>query len=114
MKRIVSMIAALLCLSAAAAFASTAAGSLYTSAAGGDIKAGTTAGSEKQIAKLSTGVTAKIFFDNTSYAASTKHANGSKEFGSSAGDTRIYSKEVTTQDDLTTSDSTNFNTWTSL
>lgn len=44
--------------------------------------------------RLSTNVSAVFVFTDTSYAVNTHHLNGTKQYGSSDGDTSIYSKDL--------------------
>lgn len=43
--------------------------------------------------RLSTNVSAVFNFTDTSYAVNTHHLNGTKQYGSSDGDTNIYSMD---------------------
>ena len=118
MKKIIAFIALMLIVSSGTVFA---AGSPYTSAAGATISGKKTNGSDQPLGKLSSNVYLKCNFDPTTFAAATHHLNGSKQFGSSSGDTRIFVKDrapgtaTAAPDDLSASDSTAFdNTWASL
>lgn len=113
MKRTIALIALMLFTCTSVAFATN-----ITS--GGEYKA--TAPNAAKLGKLSTKVDAEIVTAQNTYAAITKHLNGTKAFGSSAGDTRIYYKAgndgETTQASgikITGSDSSVFQSgWTSL
>ena len=74
-----------------------------------------------QMGKLSTNVTIIVDYSTTSYAASSKHLSGNREFGGGSSDTRIYYKDRAVGQSLpdapTASDSTAFGTgagWASL
>ena len=77
-------------------------------------------GASQTLGHLSTNVSAIVSYDPTTYAVTTHHLNGNKEYGSSAGDTRIFVADRASGTALpespSASDSTAFNatTWSSL
>jgi hypothetical protein len=70
----------------------------------------------RSIGKLSNNVAANFNYDNSSYAVNTKHMNGTKQYGSSSGDTKLFYQEVTTKlpSAPSASDSSAYNGWSSL
>lgn len=55
--------------------------------------------------------------DKSTYAARSKHLNGDREYGSAAGDSKLYYQDSTvgaTASDPTNSDSSEFSSWTAL
>lgn len=68
--------------------------------------------------KVSTNVRLACASENTAYAVVSDHMNGTRTYGSTAGDSLIYFQEKTagnhTDYELTTSDSGQFDAWTSL
>lgn len=117
MKRIIAMMALLLMTGTGAAFA---AGGTATINAGQSYTGQEGSNAAVVLGKLSTNVSAYLDYATTVYAAITKHLSGSRTFGASSDDTRIYYKESTVgaavvSGDLTASDSSAFATgWTSL
>lgn len=90
---------------------------------GGDLKVPDTfpqAGSS--ITKLSNNVSGTIVSSSNQFAAALKHKNGTKNYAASSTDTKIYWKEVATDNKgktdleitLDSSDTSDFNDWSSL
>lgn len=114
MKKTICIIAAASLLIPSFVFAAA-----FTSSPGAAITGTKTGGSPQPLGQLSNNVTLKANYTNAAYAAATKHLNGTKEFGSSNGDTKIFSKELAAgtaaPTDLSASDSSAFATgWTAL
>lgn len=91
----------------------------FTSTAGAALTGTKTGGSAQPMGQLSNNVILKANYTSSAYAAATKHVNGTKEFGSSNGDTKIYAKELAAgtaaPTDLSAGDSGAFSSgWTSL
>jgi len=118
MKITVAIIALLLGIGSSAFALTTAEFSSNTRTEKGASIAGSkvSGGSFTMLGKLSTGVTAKIKFDPTAYALSTKHTSGNKVFGTANDSTAIFFTTVSTDtiEDLLKSDNTAFNSWTSM
>jgi len=70
----------------------------------------------RSIGKLYNNVAANFNYDSTSYAVNTKHMNGTKQYGSSSGDTKLFYAETTakTPDAPGASDSSAYDGWSSL
>lgn len=114
-RKIIALVGLLLFAAGYAQAASTA-----TIAAGAGYSGQKTGNTTTQLGKLSNNVSAVITYDNTSYAVNTHHLNGTKEYGSSAGDTKIFSKDLaagtSVPESPASNDSTSYTatTWSSL
>lgn len=111
--------AALLALPALSfAGAGAATGTDYVSVAGATITGTKTGGSAQPMGQLSSNVTLYCKFSTATFSATTKHLNGTKEFGTSSGSTKIYSKELAAGTAAPSapgaSDDTAFSSWTAM
>jgi hypothetical protein len=120
MKKISFIIAAALLSIPALSFAGAgaASGTDYVSAAGAAITGTKTGGSNQPMGQLSSNVILDCKFSTSTFSATTKHLNGSKEYGSSSGSTKIYSKELAPGTAAPStpgaSDATAFDAWTAM
>ena len=92
---VIIAIVALTSLSAVSAFAATAAGTAFTKIGDAITGAKDAGGTEQSIGTLSSKVGINVNWSTTSFSANTKHESGTKTFGSSSGDTKIFSVEST-------------------
>jgi hypothetical protein len=123
MKKIIALTIVIMSF-AGSAFAAAGPASGALSTAGAAIYGGSSAAvalaATSPLGKLSSGVTAIINFDSTSYAIGTKHVKGSKVFGTAADSTNMYFKAspaalITTTEVGTGSSNSNFSSgWTSM
>lgn len=120
MKKTSCLVAATILLLPALSFAGAGAagGTEYVSAAGAAITGTKTGGANQPMGQLSTNVILACKFSISTFSASAKHLNGSKEYGSSSGSTKIYSKELAAGTAAPTtpssSDDTAFSAWTAM
>lgn len=115
-KRCIVLLAGLMLVAGGSAYAADlATGSV--SAAGVEVLGQKTGGNTSSIGKLSNNVKVGVAYTNTTYAFTTKHNNGSKKYGSSAGDTKLYYLDEAKETTLvapTANDSGAFTSWTVL
>jgi hypothetical protein len=112
MKRYIAIIALFMFAGSTSAFAASLAAGF-----GKEVMGQKGSETTRSIGKLSNNVAADFNYDSTSYAVTTKHKNGTKEYGSSSGDTKLFYKEYTaaqTPEAPSASDSTAYNSWSSL
>lgn len=115
-KRCIVLIAAMMLVAGGTAYA----GSLTTdgvSAAGVEITGTKTGGNAMSIGKLSNNVKLGVNYNSETYAFTTKHGMGSKKYGSSSGDTKLFYLDEDKTVDLSApdaSDSSAFTSWTVL
>lgn len=109
---VILTIISLLSLAASSAFA-TAAGTVFT-ATGVAVTGTKTGGIAQALGTLSTNVVISVFWSTSSFAAATRHTNGSKSFGTSSTATNIFSKDSTSLTALTAVDTADFSGWTSM
>lgn len=91
-------------------------GTAFTSTAGSAITGTKTGGNAQSLGTLSSNVTLSVLWDQTVFTATTKHVNGTKEYGSSSGSTKIFNQDKTgtTPTVPTASDDTFFSGWTAM
>lgn len=115
MKKYILLTIALFALTVGPAMATELTGASNPDAGGGTLSA--TAPSAGDIAKLSKGVRLAANYDGQGYAMITKHNNGTKQFGSAADSTALFSEIVdktAAPETPTASDNTEFGAgWTS-
>lgn len=115
-KRCIVLIAASMLLMGGSVYATDLATG-GVSAAGVEIKGQRTGGTVQSLGKLSNNVKLGATYNKDTYAFDTKHDSGTKQYGSSAGDTKLYYLDVAKTFVLTApnaSDSTAFTSWTAL
>lgn len=95
MKKTVSLLIIAILVVPSFAFAAT-----FTSAAAAAITGTKTGGSAQPLGQLSSNVKLVSVYTAAAFAAATKHLNGTKQFGSSSGDTKIFSKDLAAGTDV--------------
>jgi len=117
-KRCIVLFAAAMLFSSGAVYAADLTASGDVTANGGVEVTGTkTGGSTSSIGKLSNNVKLGVRYDTQTYAFTTKHSMGSKKYGSSSGDTKLFYLDEDKTVDLSApsaSDSSAFTSWTVL
>lgn len=90
----------------------------FVSAPGAAVTGTKTGGIAQPLGTLSSNVTMAVLWDLSTFSATTKHLNGTKQYGSSSGSTKIYNKDLatgtaapTTPDDSTAAF---FSAWTAM
>jgi len=101
-------------LAASSAFAATAAGSAFTKTAAAITGAKDAGGTEQALGTLSNKVSINVNWSTTAFAAATRHESGTKSFGSSSADTKIYSTDSTSLAAPGASDASAFSSWTAM
>lgn len=96
MKKVSLMLAVGLMLVPVVSFAGagTAGTTNYVSAAAASITGTKTGGTAQPMGQLSANVILDCNFTTSSFVAATKHLNGTKEFGSSSTDAKMWSKDL--------------------
>ena len=116
-KRCIVLIAAMMLVGSAAYAAELTGSGDVTTESGVEITGTKTGGSASSIGKLSNNVKLGVAYNTETYAFTTKHGMGSKKFGSSAGDTKLYYLDEDKSINLAApgqSDSGAFTSWTVL
>lgn len=90
-RKIIALVGLLLFVASNAAFAGASTTVAIT--AGKEYKGQKGSEAVLTMGRLSTNVSAIFGSTDTSYAVNTHHLNGTKQYGSSDGDTNIYSKD---------------------
>lgn len=111
--------AALLSLPALSfAGAGAATGTDYVSTAGAGITGTKTGGTAQTMGQLSSNVILDCKFSTSTFSSNTKHLNGTKEYGTSSGSTKIFNKELAAGTAAPSapgaSDETAYNSWTAM
>lgn len=114
MKKMILLLAGMLIFTANAAFATD-----FLSAAGVKLQGLRTGGTQQDMGQLSNNVILAVKYTTSEYAAGSKHKNGTKFFGSSNGDTKIFSKDSAVGTDIALTDisatnSAAFSSWVSM
>jgi hypothetical protein len=111
MKKYIAIIALFTFAASTSAFAASLAADY-----GKEVKGQKGSETARTIGKLSNNVAANFNYDSTSYAVNTKHKSGTKQYGSSSGDTKLFYQEVSTllPGAPDTSGSDAYNSWSSL
>jgi hypothetical protein len=116
-KRCIVLFAVAMLFSSGAAYAGDLASGDVTAVAGVEVTGTKTGGITSSIGKLSTNVKLGVSYNTQTYAFTTKHSNGSKKYGSSSGDTKLFYLDEDKTVDLEApdaSDSSAFTSWTVL
>lgn len=90
MKKILFAAAIVSLLAPSFAFAASA-----TPAPGAQVTGTRTNNNPQPLGQLSNNVTLTVNYSSSSYAVATKHLNGTKIYGTSSGDTKIFFKDGT-------------------
>ena len=116
-KRFIVLCAVAMLFSSGAVYAADLATNSVTTNGGVEVTGTKTGGIVSSIGKLSTNVKLGVNYNTQTYAFTTKHGNGSKKYGSSSGDTKLFyldEDKTVALSAPTQSDSSAFTSWTVL